>query len=288
VLVHDGSSEALRLEGIPLSLNEFGVPVPKVLVDGTFQASGNQFDTDPSMELATGHFDGDGRADVFVATGTAWFYSRGGIRPWEFLHASNKRTQELGFADIDNDGITDVLYRDGNGNLGYLKSGTAALVNFTTVPVPIKDLRFGDFDGDGKTDVTVYRPSNGVWYVLASSTNFTTFTAYQWGASTDVPVPGDFDGDGKTDIAVYRPSNGVWYILRSSNGYNPALYAAYQWGASTDIPVPGDYDGDGKTDVAVYRPANGTWYILQSSTNYTMFVAYQWGASTDTPVLERP
>ena len=50
--------------------------------------------------------------DAFIANGTAWFYSRGGKRPWEFLHGSTKRTHELGFADIDNDGITDVLYRD--------------------------------------------------------------------------------------------------------------------------------------------------------------------------------
>ena len=71
---------------------------------------------------------------------------------------------ELGFADIDNDGVTDVLYRDASGNLGYLKSGTVALVNFTTAPVPIKDLRFGDFDGDGKTDI--FYTQGGQWIDL--------------------------------------------------------------------------------------------------------------------------
>src|SRR5262249_27031392 len=125
VMVHDGSAAALRFKGVPLVPGSFGELVPKMTVDGTFLASGNQYDTDPSMELATGDFDGDGRTDVFVANGTAWFISRGGVRPWEFLHASTKRTEELGFADIDNDGITDVLYRDSNGNLGYLKSGKA-------------------------------------------------------------------------------------------------------------------------------------------------------------------
>jgi hypothetical protein len=39
-----------------------------------FKAAGNQFSVDHSGELATGDFDGDGRTDVFVAAGTAWFF----------------------------------------------------------------------------------------------------------------------------------------------------------------------------------------------------------------------
>jgi hypothetical protein len=140
----------------------------------------------------------------------------------------------------------------------------------------------GDFDGDTKTDIAVYRPTTGVWWILKSSTNFTTSSSNQWGASTDVPVTGDFDGDGKADPAVYRPSTGEWWILKSSTSFT--TNSVYQWGESTDIPVSADFDGDGKTDVAVYRPSTGTWWIRQSSTNFTTYVSYQWGVSTDIPV----
>ncbi len=61
-------------------------------------------------------------------------------------------------------------------------------------------------------DVAVYRPWNGLWIVLLSTTNFSTYITQQWGLTTDVPVPADYDGDGRTDMAVYRPSTGFWYL----------------------------------------------------------------------------
>lgn len=129
-----------------------------------------------------------------------------------------------------------------------------------------------DFDGDGKTDVSVYRPTEGNWYILQSSTG--NLSATNFGISTDQLTPADFDGDGKTDIAVYR--DGSWNLLRSRDGFT-----AMQFGLAGDKPQPGDYDGDGKADIAVWRPSNGTWYIQGSQSG---FVATQFGLSGDRPV----
>jgi uncharacterized repeat protein (TIGR03803 family) len=160
-------------------------------------------------------------------------------------------------------------------SLGSATSSAATLTLVTHIAP-------GDFDADGKSDLTVYRPSNDAWYILQSSTSFTTYVSYLWGLAGDVAVRGDFDGDGKEDIAVYRPSNGGWYILLSSTGYT--TYVSFLWGVAGDTPETADYDGDGKTDIAVYRPSSGGWYILSSSTNYTTYVSYVWGLSGDMPV----
>jgi hypothetical protein len=93
----------------------------------------------------------------------------------------------------------------------------------------------GEYDGDGRTDHAVYRPANGTWYILNSSSNQTTTASYQWGLSDDIPVPGDFDGDRKTDVAVWRPSNGTWYLLLSST--NNTVFDQVQWGLSNDVPI---------------------------------------------------
>ena len=153
---------------------------------------------------------------------------------------------------------------------------TVAFGVSTDTPVP------ADYDGDGRTDVAVFRPSTGAWYMLTSSSGFTTATGQTWGQSGDVPVPGDYDGDGQTDLAVFRPSTGTWHVLLSSSGFTTSFTQAF--GTTGDRPVAGDYDGDGRTDLAVFRPSTGTWYVRYSSTNFTTTSSTVFGVSGDTPV----
>jgi hypothetical protein len=86
--------------------------------------------------------------------------------------------------------------------------------------------------------MAVYRPSDGTWHWIQSSTS-QAVNPSAFGIAGDIPVPGDFDGDGKTDMAVYRPSDGTWHWLSTSTGQavNPSAF-----GIAGDVPVPGDFE----------------------------------------------
>ncbi len=171
--------------------------------------------------------------------------------------------------------VIDLTNRKGTITLNQsLTQGQFNELSFTnSIALAPPAARF-DFDGDKSSDVALFRPSDGNWWFLPSSTGNVGYRAIHFGQAGDVPVAADYDGDGTTDAAVYR--SGQWHILGSSAGYSTAFF-----GIATDIPQAGDYDGDGKADLAVYRPSNGTWYIMGSSTG---FRAVQFGIPTDIPV----
>jgi hypothetical protein len=43
-----------------------------------------------------------------------------------------------------------------------------------------------DYDGDGNADVAVFR--SGYWFILKSSSNFTTYDTFLFGGAGDIPL----------------------------------------------------------------------------------------------------
>ncbi len=255
VVVHDDKDEAVALQGRAPSDIDIRRILPTSERQFNFKSGGNAYDKDYTREIMLGEFDGDGRTDVFLAAGTAWFISRAGLRPWEFIRPSTKTKRDLALADIDNDGITDVLYRDSAGNLGYVKSGRAANVTpLTKLPVPIKDLRFGDFDGDSRLDM--FYTQNKQWRISYGRSSPRRFVNAQTSVSPiDELLFGTFDNVPGTDVVAVK--NAGWMYSSSGTGsytkLNNRLTNSFR-GA-----VVADFDGDGRVDIGFNGDEKWAW-----------------------------
>jgi hypothetical protein len=243
VIVHDDFGEAMKFGcGGDQSLCPLFIAIPSRF---NLTYTGNKHDADYSTEIAAGDFDGDRQTDVFVANGTGWFFSPAGIRPWEFINASKQRVKDLAFADVDNDGITDVISRSTNSELDYPYRGTSVPVELPSSPVPIQALRFGDFDGDGLTDI--FYTLNRQWHIWYGGTPTSAWTDAQTSVTKLTEMLfGEFDQAVGTDIAAVR--NDQWSY--SSGAVESWTKLNSKRANSFANAVAADFDENGRTDIA--------------------------------------
>jgi hypothetical protein len=178
-------------------------------------AQANTVNVDTYGHYGVCDFDGDGKDDLFLATGASWWYSSGGKMYWSYLNSNTERLEQVGLGDFDGDGRCDVFAV--NGNRWEISSGGTG--PWTALPgthdnIPFAELRFYDFDGDRITDV-FRRAPDGQWFAFASGTS-----APRAMQSSDFPLSslrfGDFNGDGVTDVLSLNGN--VWSVSLSATG----------------------------------------------------------------------
>ncbi|MEO5765594.1 MAG: FG-GAP-like repeat-containing protein [Casimicrobiaceae bacterium] len=217
--------------------------------------------------LATGDFDGDGKADLLwrnTATGdvNVWFLDGTAVKPTSgSIAAINPaRWQFAGTGDIDGDGNSDIVWRDATTGDVYVwfMNGLAMLPGsgpIGSVPSAWNIVGVGDVDGDGKADLVWHNVITGdvnVWLldgdsIKSGSGSVANLNPAQW----QFGGVGDVDGDRKADLVWRNIVTGdvhVWLMdglaIRTGSGFvNTAPPATWS------IVGMGDFDGDGRADL---------------------------------------
>ena len=246
--------------------------------------SNNQFGnssppfTDPTTRfgpssLGVGDFDADGDDDLFLATGTAWYYSPAGAREWRFVSAKSDTIDQLLFGDFDADGRTDVVtLKGGQFLVSWGGASDWEVLNpdptggrLLLLPSAITAMAVGDFDGDGRADI--FWADGGTWWIsYGGSTPFIQVIVASNLFAKDLRF-GDFNGDGTTD--VFGVVGGNWMVRYAPKGYQ-GLLGGWQvlrpaLTNTVDGLVVGDFAGTG-TGVSVGMSCDslltpGCWQI---------------------------
>jgi hypothetical protein len=230
----------------------------------------NQFaDTgysDPTVSLGprslgVGDFDGDGREDVFLATGAAWYYSPAGKAEWRYLNGGKTdRIDSLLLGDFDGDGRTDVVGMNPSGQLVVSWGGVSdwQVLNPNPCPPPIAscnitDMAVGKFldhpAGDRRDDLFLADGTN--WYLSSGGSAPFSFVNTSSFHRKDV-LFGDFDGDGKTDVfgVVFDTQHNVNSWSYTSGAVGTWIYLTRALTNTVDSLYVADFLGVGRAAVA--------------------------------------
>jgi hypothetical protein len=74
----------------------------------------NVFGVDPTTQLGSCDFFGDGQQDQFMATGVTWWAKSPITQQWRYLNTMPERLPQLQLGNVDNDGRCDVAVRPPN------------------------------------------------------------------------------------------------------------------------------------------------------------------------------
>jgi hypothetical protein len=216
-------------------------------------------------DLAVGDVDGDGDADVLVASGLGVRLLRN-LGSFVFVDAGLLANVAPGgvingltFADLDGDLDRDLL---------LISSGTAAVSVFlnqgggtfaAATPIPLTpggqgfDLVATDVDRDGDLDavVTEYPATQPLLFRNDGAANFTPANTFP--PLTQVLgklVVTDIDGDRAPDLLIPHPTHAA--LLHNDGTGTFRDETARLWSRSIQAAVPWDFDEDGDEDL-LYR-----------------------------------
>lgn len=211
----------------------------------------------PAHHLGVGDFDDDGIQDLFMATGTAWYYAPAGRAEWHYLNSQTDTLTTLLFGDFDADGRTDIFTQhDYSWDVSW--GGASRWEQINVSEKILGNAATGDFIGDERDDV--FYTDGQMWY--ASDGGISHFTPLSnSGYRVSRLRFGDFNVDGKTD--VFSVVDGYWKVSYSGASHWEPLRPKLT--NSVAGLIVADFNGDGRADIATFSPIYPSGSFVPSS-----------------------
>ncbi|MBL7994544.1 VCBS repeat-containing protein [bacterium] len=258
----------------------------------------------PNM-VAIGDVDGDGKADLVVASEfssgmISIFRNTGTVGTISFAAKVDSMTGSgpwgVAIGDVDGDGKPDIVNANaGNNTVSVFRNtgtiGSISLdpkIDFATGSYPL-GVAIGDVDGDGKSDIVVTNYSGASVSVFRNTTTggSITFALKADFATGNVPAGValcDMDGDGKVDVATANYGSSTVSVLKNTSISGTISLAAkvdFTTGSSPVGVAIADIDGDGKPDLAVTNQGSGSFSVLRNNIIKSLHVSSTGSNSND-------
>jgi hypothetical protein len=212
-------------------------------------------------DVATADFNGDGIADLAVATGNNTVSILLGVGdgtfPTHVEYPVPGHPSAIVVGDFNGDGKMDIATVDpyqseisillGNGD-GTFQGHKEYLTGNQPVA-----LATADVNGDGKLDIVVadYHDEKVAVLLGNGDGSFQTHVDYATGNGPSGVAIGDFNGDGKLDLVVANNTDTTAAILLGNGDGTFQAAVPFATATAPNSVVVGDFNADGKLDLAV-------------------------------------
>ena len=183
--------------------------------------------------------------------------------------SDNYAWADFGTADVNGDGVDDVVGRAPNGDWWVGVGDGSGFVNAKwgewSNAVSWVDVHTADVNGDGMDDIV--GRANGNWWVGKSTGG--AFVNELWGrwspkASWRNVMSADVNGDGRSDIVGRIATNGAWWAaISSGTQFDNQPMGSWTTRLTWYDVQAADVDGDGLDDIV--GRANGNWWVGRST-----------------------